>query len=56
VAAGQAVGLSIIAETPRDSEQDAREKANYERALELERQAAALARKERDLTQDKASF
>jgi hypothetical protein len=40
----------------RDLEQDSREKANYERALELERQATALAQKERDLAQEKAAF
>lgn len=38
----------------RDMEQDAREKANYERALELERQATALAHGERDLAREKA--
>jgi hypothetical protein len=40
----------------RDTEQDAREKANADRALELERKATALAEKERDLAQDKANY
>ncbi len=40
----------------RDREQDAREKENCERALELERQATALAEKERDLAQEKAAL
>lgn len=40
----------------RETEQDGRERANYERSLELERQATALAQKERDLAQDKATF
>jgi hypothetical protein len=38
----------------RDREQDAREKANLERSLELERQATALAQKERDIERDRA--
>lgn len=38
----------------RDKEQDAREKANYERSLELEKRATALAEKERDLEREKA--
>jgi hypothetical protein len=40
----------------REKEQDAQEKANHELALELDRQAMALAQRERDLAQDKASF
>jgi hypothetical protein len=40
----------------RDTEQDARERENSARALELERQATALAQKERDLALDKAAF
>ncbi len=39
-----------------DREQDAREKANSERALELERQATDLAEKERDLAEEKAEL
>ena len=38
----------------RDQEQDVREKANADRALELERQATAIVMKERDLAQEKA--
>jgi len=40
----------------RDREQDEREKANFERALDIERQAARLAEQERDLAREKASF
>ncbi len=40
----------------RDQEQDAREKANTDRALELEKQATTLAQRERDLAQDKANL
>jgi hypothetical protein len=40
----------------RDLEQDVREKQNYERSLDLEKQATALAQKERDLATDKATF
>ncbi len=40
----------------REAAQDAREKANGERALELERQATALAEKERDLAIQKADL
>ena len=40
----------------RDTEQDAREKANYERALELERQATRLTERERDLALEKAGL
>lgn len=40
----------------RDAAQDAREKASYERALELERQATVLAQKERDLANERAAF
>ena len=40
----------------RDRQQDAREKTNYERSLELEKQATAIVEKERDLYQDRAAF
>ena len=40
----------------REQEQDVRERANYERSLELERQATAIAEKERDLYKDRAAF
>lgn len=40
----------------RDKEQDAREKANADRALDLERQATAIAQQERDLQKDKAAL
>jgi hypothetical protein len=40
----------------RDAAQDAREKASFERALELERQATALKQKEVDLANEKASL
>jgi len=40
----------------REQQQDAREKANCERSLELERQATAIAEKERDLFKDRAAF
>jgi hypothetical protein len=40
----------------RETEQDAREKANYERAVDLEKQATALAQKERDLAIEKAKY
>jgi hypothetical protein len=40
----------------RDQEQDAREKANFEKALELEKQSTTLAMKERDLAQEKANL
>jgi hypothetical protein len=39
-----------------DRKLDEKERANYERALELEKQATALAEKERDLQKDKAAF
>jgi hypothetical protein len=39
----------------RDTEQDAREKANANRALDLERQATALAQREWDLERDRAN-
>ncbi len=38
----------------RETEQDKREQANFEKALELERQATGIAQKERDLALDKA--
>jgi hypothetical protein len=40
----------------RETEQDAREKANADRALDLEKQATAIAQQERDLAQDRAIF
>jgi len=40
----------------RESDLSAKERANYDRALDLEKQATALAQKERDLAQDKANF
>jgi hypothetical protein len=40
----------------REAEQDAKEKANSDRALELEKQATALAHRERDLAIDKADL
>jgi hypothetical protein len=40
----------------RETEQDLREKLNWERALELEKQATTLAQKERDLAAEKAKF
>jgi 3-methyladenine DNA glycosylase/8-oxoguanine DNA glycosylase len=40
----------------RDKEQDERETQNWARALELERQATALAVRERDLAQERATF
>jgi hypothetical protein len=40
----------------RDQEQDAREKLNADRALELERKATELAEKERDMQKDKAAL
>jgi uncharacterized protein YlxW (UPF0749 family) len=40
----------------RDKEQDARETANYQRALELEQQATKIAQRERDLQAERATF
>lgn len=40
----------------RDREQDARERATWERALELERRATGLAEQERDLAREKAAL
>jgi hypothetical protein len=40
----------------RDRDQDAREKLNWDRAVELERQATALAQRERDLAIEKANL
>jgi hypothetical protein len=40
----------------RDTEQDARERDNWRRALDLERQATQLARRERDLQVERAAF
>jgi hypothetical protein len=40
----------------RDTDQDAREKANADRALELEKQATAIAQQERDLQKEKATL
>jgi hypothetical protein len=39
-----------------DRKLDEKERANYERALELERQATSLAQKERDLEKERAVF
>jgi hypothetical protein len=39
----------------RDTEQNSREKTNADRALDLERQATALAQRERDLERDRAN-
>lgn len=47
---------ALEAHIERDTEQDARERANYERALELERQATRLTEKERDLALEKAGL
>ena len=40
----------------RETELVTKERVNYERALDLEKQATALAQKERDLAQDKENF
>lgn len=40
----------------RDREQDAREKASYERALEIEQRATSIAEQERDLAREKAAL
>jgi hypothetical protein len=40
----------------RDREQDARERVNWQRALDLERQATQLAQRERDLQAERAAF
>ena len=40
----------------RDRQADDRERANWQRALELEKQAAAIAVKERDLAEERAKF
>ena len=40
----------------REREQDAQERANWQRAVDLEKQATALAQKERDLSLEKAAF
>jgi hypothetical protein len=39
-----------------DRKLDEKERANYERALDLERQATNLAQRERDLEKDRAAF
>jgi hypothetical protein len=44
------------AHTARDADLDAREKATWERALDLERQATTLAHGERDLAREKAAL
>jgi hypothetical protein len=44
---------STIAE---DRKQDEKERANYERALEIEKQATSLAQRERDLEKERATF
>jgi hypothetical protein len=46
----------LKAHIDRDKEQDAREKAIADRALELERQATGIAQQERDLAKDKAAM
>lgn len=40
----------------RDREQDEREKANYEKALDLEKQQVSVVEKERDLAMEKAEL
>ncbi len=40
----------------REREQDSRERENWQRALELERQATQLTRRERDLQAERAAF
>ncbi len=45
-----------VGATAADRQLDEKEQANYERALELERQATALAQRERDLEKDRATF
>ena len=40
----------------REREQDERERANWQRAFDLEKQATAVAQKERDLALEKAAF
>ncbi len=39
-----------------DRKLDEKERANYERALELEKQATSLAQRERDLEKERAAF
>jgi hypothetical protein len=39
-----------------ERKQDEKERANYERALEIEKQATSLAQKERDLEKERAIF
>ncbi len=40
----------------REKEQDQRERENWQRSLELEKQATALAQKERDLALERAAL
>ena len=40
----------------RDRQADERERANWQRAVELEKQAAAIAVRERDLAEERAKF
>ncbi len=40
----------------REKEQDERERANWQRSLDLEKQAVQLAQRERDLQADRAAF
>lgn len=40
----------------REREQDERERANWQRAVDLEKQATVLAQKERDLALEKTAF
>ncbi len=47
---------SYVEYAGRDREQDARERANWQRALDLERQATQLAQRERDLQAERAAF
>ena len=51
---GQVVSYEEYA--AREKEQDERERANWQRALELERQATQTAQKERDLQAERAAF
>ncbi len=51
---GQVVSYEEYAS--REKEQDERERANWQRALDLEKQAAQLAQRERDLQAERAAF
>jgi hypothetical protein len=49
--------VSVLSDaTAADRKQDERERANYERALEIEKQATSLAQRERDLEKERAAF